>query len=91
LAEEVGTLFKIKAAYPNYVELLTVQTLEERLAQNPENTLFLHHVGPGNLTSAGKCFEMIFDVEGTLYYYNHRQITNASEDEFNKKDLKRIR
>ncbi|MEX0982787.1 MAG: hypothetical protein WD577_05410 [Bacteroidales bacterium] len=91
MAEEVGTIYKIKAVYPNYVELLTIQTLEEKLAQNPENTLFLHHVGPGGLTAAGKCFEMIFDVEGTLYYYNHRQITNASEDGFNEKDLKRIR
>jgi hypothetical protein len=91
MAEEVGTLFKIKAAYPNYVELLTIQTLEERLTQNPENTLFLHHVGPGDMTAAGKCFEMIFDTEGTLYYYNHRQITNANEDGFTKKDLRRIR
>jgi len=91
MAEEVGTLFKIKEAYPNYVELLTIPVLEERLAKNPENTLFLHHVGPGDLTRVGKCFEMIFDVEGNLYYYNHRQITNASEDGFNKKDLRRIR
>jgi hypothetical protein len=91
MADEVGTLFKIKDAYPNYVELLTIQTLEERLTGNPENTLFLHHVGPGDLAGVGKCFEMIFDVEGNLYYYNHRQITNATEDGFNKKDLKRIR
>ncbi len=91
MAEEVGTLFKIKEAYPSYVELLTIPLLEEKLETNPENTLFLHHVGPGELTRVGKCFEMIFDTEGNLYYYNQRQITNASEDGFNKKDLRRIR
>jgi len=56
--------------------------LEERIASYPENTLFLHHVGPGELLRVGKCFEMIFDIEGNLYYYNHCQITIASEDGF---------
>ena len=40
---------------------------------------------------AGKCFEMIFDVEGNLYYYNSRKITNDNEDGFNLKDFNHIR
>ncbi|MEX0987416.1 MAG: hypothetical protein WD052_08065 [Bacteroidales bacterium] len=91
LAEEISTLYKVREVYPNYVEVLSTEKMEERLSLEPENTVFLHHVGPDNKSGAGKCFEMIFDVEGNLYYYNYRQITNAVEDGFTKKDLKKIR
>ena len=53
--------------------------------------LFLFHVGPPQNTGAGKCFEMIFDTEGNLYYYNFRKITNDNADGFNLNDFKKIR
>ncbi len=91
LASNANTVEKIKTVYPSYVKLVTVPEIEAELATNPPNTLFHYHVGPAQNTGAGKCFEMIFDVEGTLYYYNYRKITNDNEDGFNLNDFSSIR
>jgi hypothetical protein len=81
----------IKTVYPYYIKLLTTDEIQEELTTNPANTLFHFHVGPQKDAGAGKCFEMIFDIEGNLYYYNSRKITNDNPDGFNLKDFKNIR
>jgi hypothetical protein len=81
----------IKTAYPNYVKLLSTSEIEKELSTNPTNTVFNFHVGPTQNSGAGNCYEMIFDVEGNLYYYNYRKITNVNEDGFNLKDFSQIR
>jgi hypothetical protein len=91
MASDADTPEKIKTVYPSYVKLLTTSEIQEELATNPVNTLFQYHVGPAQNTGAGKCFEMIFDVEGNLCYYNYRKITNDNEDGFNLKDFYQIR
>jgi hypothetical protein len=48
-------------------------------------------VGPPQSSGAGKCFEMLFDTEGNLYYYNFRKITNDNADGFNLKDFDNIK
>jgi hypothetical protein len=78
---------KIKTAYPYNIRLLNTEEIQEELAANPPNTLFHFHVGPPKDGGAGKCFEMIFDQEGNLYYYNFRKITNDNPDGFNLKDF----
>jgi len=91
MASNANSPDKIKAAYPNYVKFLTVSGITEELSSNPTNSLFLFHVGPTLNSPAGKCFEMIFDTEGNLYYYNARKITNDNENGFNMKDFYAIR
>ena len=81
----------IKNVYPYYVKLLTTQEIEEEINNNPPNTLVQFHVGPPKNAGAGKCFEMIFDIEGKMYYYNSRKITNDNPDGFNVKDFNNIR
>jgi hypothetical protein len=81
----------IKAVYPYYNKLLTTAEIKEELISNPANTLFHFHVGPPENSGAGKCFEMIFDAEGNLYYYNYRKITNDNKDGFNQNDFNNIR
>jgi hypothetical protein len=90
MASDASTLPRINSVYPYYVKLLSIPEIKEELNSNPENTLFHFHVGPVENTGAGKCFEMIFDTEGTLYYYNSRKITNDNEDGFNLKDFSNI-
>lgn len=82
---------KINRVYPYYVKLLTASEIQAELDSNPSNALFLFHVGPNQDTGAGKCFEMIFDLEGNLYYYNYRKITNDNVDGFNLKDFSHLR
>jgi hypothetical protein len=82
---------RIKSAYPYYVKLITPSEIQQELVASPTNALFHFHVGPNKNTGAGKCFEMIFDVEGNLYYYNSRKVTNDNEDGFNLKDFNHLR
>ncbi|MGD0341877.1 MAG: hypothetical protein ABSA76_09255 [Bacteroidales bacterium] len=91
MARDADSPEKINTVYPYYIKLLTASEIQEELASNPSNALFHFHVGPTQNTGAGKCFNMIFDVEGNLYYYNCRKITNDNEDGFNLKDFYSIR
>ncbi|MBI9069197.1 MAG: hypothetical protein JEZ09_18010 [Salinivirgaceae bacterium] len=81
---------RIKMAYPYYVKLLSSDEIQKELASDPANALFNFHVGPAEENGSGKCFEMIFDIYGNLYYYNSRKITNENKDGFNLKDFKRL-
>jgi hypothetical protein len=81
---------KIRQVYPFAVEFLGTAAILEEVTAKPENTVFLFHVGPSGNSGAGRCFEMIFDQEGNLYYYNSRKITNENGDGFNLNDFKRL-
>jgi len=91
MALYVDTPERIKTVYPYYIKLLTTSEIQDEIATNPTNALFHFHVSPTENSGAGKCFEMIFDVEGNLYYYNSRKITNDNGDGFNLNDFKNIR
>jgi hypothetical protein len=91
MASNADSPEKIKTVYPYYVKLLTTMEIQQELATNPANALFHFHVGPPENAGAGKCFEMIFDVEGKLYYYNYRKITNDNKDGFTLKDFSHLR
>jgi hypothetical protein len=90
MAPDAYSVEKINTVYPHFVKLLSVKEIEDEIAKNAKNTLFHFHVGPNQNKGVGKCFEMIFDVEGNLYYYRSRKITNDNQDGFNMKDFKRI-
>jgi len=91
MASDADSPEKIKEAYSYYVKLISPSEIQQELVASPSNALFHFHVGPNKNAGAGKCFEMIFDVEGNLYYYNSRKITNDNEDGFNLKDFKHLR
>lgn len=91
MASEVNSPEKIKTVYPYAIRLLTPLEIQTELAKNPTGTLFNFHVGPTESAAAGKCFEMIFDTEGNLYYYNSRKVTNDNKDGFNRNDFSHIR
>lgn len=91
MALYVDTPDRIKTVYPYYIKLLTTSEIQDEIATNPTNALIHFHVGPTENSGVGKCFEMIFDVEGNLYYYNSRKITNDNGDGFNLDDFKNIR
>ena len=91
MASNADSPEKIKTAYTNYVKLITPSEIQQELVASPSNALFHFHVGPNKNAGAGKCFEMIFDVEGNLYYYNSRKVTNDNQDGFNLKDFKHLR
>jgi hypothetical protein len=91
MAPNANTIEKISTVYPYLVRLLSTLEIKETIATNPKRTLFHFHVGPNNENSAGRCFEMIFDVDGNLRYYNSKKITNKNLDGFNISDFRQIR
>jgi len=90
MASTVDSPEKIKAVYPYDFRLFSTSEIQEKLASSPINTLFHFHVGPPQGAGAGKCFEMLFNVEGNLFYYNFRKITNDNPDGFNLNDFNNI-
>ncbi len=91
MAPDANTAEKIKTVYPHIIKLLTSSEIKTELAISSTNTIFNFHVGPTENSGAGKCFEMIFDTDGNLYYYNYRKITNDNKDGFNLDDFHHIR
>ena len=62
-------------------------TWAEQLGCDPSKIIIID----GDLAVNGrKCFEMLFDVDGNLYYYNFRKVTNDNPDGFNLKDFNYI-
>lgn len=82
---------KIQTVYQNKFKLLTSSEIQKVIETSPANTFFHFHVGPPKDGGAGKCFEMLFDMEGNLYYFNSRKITNDNPDGFNLNDFKNMR
>lgn len=91
MAPDSYSIDKINSIYPYFVKLLSSSEIKEEIAPNPKNALLHFHVGPNQEMGVGKCFEMLFDVDGNLYYYHSRMITNADKDGFNISDFKRIK
>jgi hypothetical protein len=91
MAPDANSTDKINTIYPYFVKLLSSSEIKEEISVNPKNSLFHFHVGPNQDMGVGKCFEMIFDVDGNLYYYASRRITNENPDGFTLNDFKRIR
>jgi len=91
MAPNADSQEKVSNAYPYSFKLLTVSEIQAQVATNPANTIFHFHVGPVEDQGSGKCFEMIFDPEGNLYYFNSRKITNDNPDGFNLNDFNQIK
>ena len=91
MASNADSPEKIKAVCQNKIKLLSTKELQSELAANPKNSLFHFHVGPPEGAGAGRCFEMLFDSDGNLYYYNFRKITNINPDGFNLNDFNNIK
>ena len=91
MAANADTPEKIKTVYLSNVKLLTTDEIQKELTIGNKLTVFHFHVGPPPNAGAGKCFEMLFDPEGNLYYYNSRKITNDNADGFNLNDFNNIK
>jgi len=91
MASNADTQDKISAVYPYKIKLMTAADIKEEIGKGEMNIIFNYHVGPPQGAGAGKCFDMIFDTDGNLYYYSTRKITNDNKDGFNLNDFKNIK
>jgi hypothetical protein len=91
MAQNADAPEKISPVYPYDFKLVSVEEIEEQLNENKSDNIFHFHVGPPEGAGAGKCFEMLFDAEGNMYYFSSRKITNDNPDGFNVKDFNQIK
>ena len=91
MAPTVDSPDKIRSVCQNKVKLLTPEEMQNEITANTTNALYHFHVGPPQDGGAGRSFDMLFDYEGNLYYYNFRKITNDNPDGFNLSDFNNIK
>jgi hypothetical protein len=91
MASNADSADKIKTVSQYKVKLLTVEEIQKEIEAGSQNTLFHFHVGPAHDAGAGKSFDMLFDINGNLFYYNFRKITNDNPDGFNLNDFNNIK
>ena len=90
MAPGVDSREEIEAVYPYDFRLVTLDQIRKKVDAEADSTLFLFHLGPSQESSAGQCFEMIFDTGGRLLYYRYRDVTNEDPDGFTEGDFRRI-
>jgi hypothetical protein len=91
MAPNADSREKISSVYPYSFKLMSTEEIQEQINGENSNKIFHFHVGPPQDGGAGKCFEMVFDADGNLYYFNSRKITNDNPDGFNLKDFNQIK
>jgi hypothetical protein len=92
LVPEIATLDKIKAIYPNKIEIVSEEDIVNAIKSKIPNTLILHKVGPvGDKKNSGYCFKMLIGVDdANMYYYNQHMIDKGNPNGLLPADLKRL-
>jgi hypothetical protein len=91
LVPEITTTEKIKAIYPNKIEIVSEEVIMKAIENKNPNTLILHKVGPAGDKNSGYCFKMLIGTDDSnMYYYNHHLIDKANPNGLLPADLKRL-
>lgn len=91
LAQEISNIDKIKAIYPNSVEIVSEEEIVKAIQEKTPNTLILHKVGPREEKNAGLCFKMLIGTDDSdMYYYHQHKISKSDPNGLLADDLKRL-
>jgi hypothetical protein len=91
LVPEIATIEKIKAIYPDKIEIVTEDDIVKAIENKTANTLILHKVGPVGERNSGYCFKMLIGTDDSnMYYYNQHMIDKNNPNGLLPADLKRL-
>ena len=91
LSPEISTIDKIKAIYPNKIEIVSEDDIIKAIENKAPNTLILHKVGPVGDRNSGYCFKMLIGTDDSnMYYYNQHMIDKCNPNGLLPADLKRL-
>jgi hypothetical protein len=91
LVPAIATIDKIKAIYPDRIEIVTEDDIVKAIENKTPNTLILHKVGPVGDRNSGYCFKMLIGTDDSnMYYYNQHMIDKANPNGLLPADLKRL-
>jgi hypothetical protein len=91
LVLEISTIEKIKAIYPNKIEIVTEDDMVKAIENKTPNTVILHKVGPAGERHTGRCFKMLIGTDDSnMYYYNEHLLDKDNPNGLLPADLKRM-
>jgi len=92
LAQDIGTIERIKAIYSNDIEIVTEEVIMKAIEEKTLGTVILHKVGPMEETEyMGYCFKMLIGTDdANMYYYNLHTIDKSNPNGLLPADLKRL-
>jgi hypothetical protein len=91
LVPEIATLDKIKAIYPNKIEIVPEDDIVKAIENKTPDVLILHKVGPVGERKSGYCFKMLIGTDdANMYYYNQHIIDKTNQNGLLPADLKRL-
>ena len=92
VAADIRDLNKIKAIYPHPVKFVSQEEVEDAVARQDNNVVFLHKVGPEKTRIRARVYKLIIGAgDSRLYYWNHEMINKASDDALQAKDLRKMK
>jgi hypothetical protein len=91
LSPDISTIEKIRAVYPNKIEIVSEEDIMKAISDKAPNTLILHKVGPSGEDKSGFCFKMLIGTDDSnMYYYHQHLIDKYNPNGFLPADLKRL-
>ncbi|MFW6350952.1 MAG: hypothetical protein ACOC2E_01070 [Bacteroidota bacterium] len=92
LAKEIDTEAEIRDVYPHKFQIVSREDVAEAIADKREDVVFLHKVGPEKTRIRARVYKMLVGAgDPHFYYFDYTMMKKAQDDNFQEKDLKKIR
>jgi len=92
MSADINTIQKVRAIYKFPVEFVTREDIENAIARQDKNVVFLHKVGPENIKTKARVYKIIVGAgDAKLYWWDYEMIKEAKEDALQAKDLKKMK
>ncbi|MFH2094398.1 MAG: hypothetical protein ABIJ16_01765 [Bacteroidota bacterium] len=92
MADDADTETEIKKVYPYKIQFVTRDDIQEAIAEDNDEVVFLHKVGPEGTKSNARCFKILMGAnDAQLYYFDYHMIDDEKkQDGFLLKDFKKL-
>jgi hypothetical protein len=91
LAPAVNTVARISKVYPFKFRLVTMEDIEEAIANRDPDVVFLHKVGPEGTKLNARSYKIIIGAaDANFYYFDYHKISDKNPDGFLESDFKNL-
>jgi len=89
LTSETNSISKIKSVYPYNVKIVSQKEVEDAIAAEDDNVVFLHKVGPEGTKYKARCYKIVIGAaDSKFYYFDYHMVTPKKRDGMLLKDFK---
>lgn len=91
LERSVDTEAEIKKVYPYKVKLVTMDDIEQAIAERNSDVVFLHKVGPEGTKKDARSYKIIIGAaDANFYYFDYHKISDKNPDGFLETDFRKL-